>query len=234
MAQFPDAAFLGENDSISTPTYKEQAYDLLKEAILYRRLKMGEVYAQDGLCAALKISRTPVREALLELQKEGYITFLRGRGIKVHSLTRKEAADIVEMRGIIEQSGAELATLRIGAEALTCMQKNLQEMRVAIQPQPDAAALYKLDRRFHRYIFEAAGNQKLLEAVEALRDQFLRFETLDAFSSPDKCCAGADEHEAIYRAIAAGDAALAKEMMREHLSRTYERTIKALLESRLE
>ncbi len=234
MAQFPDSTFLGENDSISTPTYKEQAYDLLKEAILYRRLKMDEVYSQDGLCAVLKISRTPVREALLELQKEGYITFLRGRGIKIVSLSRQEAVDIVEMRGIIEQSGAELAALRAGSEALARMQENLLEMRNAAQTQIEAIALYKLDRQFHYCIFEAAGNQKLLESIETLRDQFLRFETLDAFSSPGKCRDVAEEHEAIYRAIAAGDAALAKEMMREHLSRTYERTVKAVLESHLE
>lgn len=234
MAQFPDATFLGANETILTPTYKEQAYDLLKEAILYRRLKMDEVYSQDGLCAALKISRTPVREALLELQKEGYITFLRGRGIKIVSLTRKEAVDIVEMRGIIEQSGAELAAQRADAEVLERMQSNLLEMRSTTQPQMEAATMYKLDRQFHRCIFEAAGNRKLLEAVEMLRDQFLRVETLDAFSSTGKCHDVADEHEAVYKAIASGDAPLAREMMREHLNCTYERTVKAVLESRLE
>ena len=234
MAQFPDSTFLGENETILTPTYKEQAYDLLKEAILYRRLKMDEVYSQDGLCTALKISRTPVREALLELQKEGYITFLRGRGIKIVSLTRKEAVDIVEMRAIIEQSGAELAAQRAGAEVLSRMQQNLSEMRRTNQSQMEAVALYKLDRQFHRCIFEAAGNSKLLESVENLRDQFLRVETLDAFSSPEKSRDVANEHEAIYKAIAAGDATLAKEMMREHLRRTYERTVKAVLEARLE
>ena len=59
------------SDPISSHTYKEQAYRLIKDAIIYRKMKVGVVYSQDGICADMQISRTPVREALLELQQEG-------------------------------------------------------------------------------------------------------------------------------------------------------------------
>ena len=54
------------SDPISSHTYKEQAYRLIKDAIIYRKMKVGVVYSQDGICADMQISRTPVREALLD------------------------------------------------------------------------------------------------------------------------------------------------------------------------
>ena len=64
---------------IHTETYKNQAYDLIKNAILYNRFRVDAIYSQEAICTELGISRTPVREALLELQKEGYVSFARGR-----------------------------------------------------------------------------------------------------------------------------------------------------------
>ena len=84
--------------AIAPVTMKQQAYELIKDAILYRRLQIGITYSQDALCSELNISRTPVREALLELQQEGYIAFMRGKGIQVIPVTRKRAQDIVEAR----------------------------------------------------------------------------------------------------------------------------------------
>ena len=68
---------------INSETYTTQTYNYLRAAILNRELREGEVYSQDQISARLNISRTPVREALLALQKEGYIRFLRGRGFEV-------------------------------------------------------------------------------------------------------------------------------------------------------
>ena len=61
----------GGQDVGATPSYKEQAYRLIKEAILFNRFRVGAIYSQDDICKELGISRTPVREALLELQKDG-------------------------------------------------------------------------------------------------------------------------------------------------------------------
>lgn len=215
---------------ISTATYKQQAYALLKDAILYRRLKVGQVYSQDGICNEFGISRTPVREALLELQKEGYINFRRGRGIEVVPITSKEAEEIVEMRAIIELAGSELAARRASPYQVARLLECLDEMRRHAHGG-SSAELYKLDRQFHMALFESAGNKRLLDTVEMLRDQFLRFETLDAFSTPEKYNQVLEEHAGIYEAIAAGNPARAKEAMQRHLDCTYRRTVKRALES---
>ena len=64
------AGIFSGHGQIKTPTYKEQAYRLIKEAILYQRFQADTIYSQEAICQELGISRTPVREALLELQKE--------------------------------------------------------------------------------------------------------------------------------------------------------------------
>ncbi|MEG1294654.1 MAG: GntR family transcriptional regulator, partial [Clostridium sp.] len=66
----PEDSLLG-GGYIHTNTYKEQAYKLIKDAVLYNRFRVGAVYSQEAICNELGLSRTPVREALLELQNEG-------------------------------------------------------------------------------------------------------------------------------------------------------------------
>ena len=97
-----DAVFTNQGP-LKSNSLKNQAYEQIKDAILYRRLKTNIVYAQDDICQELGISRTPVREALIALQSEGYITFVRGRGFQVNELTKKEGMDIVELRREIDR-----------------------------------------------------------------------------------------------------------------------------------
>lgn len=73
----------GGRDVGNTPSFKEQAYALIKDAILFNRFRVGAIYSQEAICTELGISRTPVREALLELQKDGYVSFCRGKGVQV-------------------------------------------------------------------------------------------------------------------------------------------------------
>ena len=126
------AGIFSGHGQIKTPTYKEQAYRLLKEAILYQRFQADTIYSQEAICQELGISRTPVREALLELQKENYIRFCRGKGIQIVSLDDQAIHDILEMRIYLEMAGAELAAQRAwnaqapyGADVISRIQHTL-------------------------------------------------------------------------------------------------------------
>ena len=111
------AGIFSGHGQIKTPTYKEQAYRLIKEAILYQRFQADTIYSQEAICQELGISRTPVREALLELQKENYIRFCRGKGIQIVSLDDQAIHDILEMRIYLALAGAVLAAQRAGINA---------------------------------------------------------------------------------------------------------------------
>lgn len=210
--------------AIAPVTMKQQAYELIKDAILYRRLQIGITYSQDALCSELNISRTPVREALLELQQEGYIAFMRGKGIQVIPVTRKRAQDIVEARYYLELSGARLAAQRRTAAQIEALEQLLLEQESRCHDRAVRAS-YQLDRKFHREIFLASGNTWMLEEIEKLRDHFLRIETQSAFDSPEQAERVILEHRGILTAICAGDEKRAEEAMRYHLDCTAKRTL---------
>ena len=115
----------GGQDVGATPSYKEQAYRLIKEAILFNRFRVGAIYSQDDICKELGISRTPVREALLELQKDGYVSFSRGKGVQVVPVSDRDARDILETRMYIECINAKLAANRAAQRDLQAMRESL-------------------------------------------------------------------------------------------------------------
>lgn len=218
---------LTSSDGIMPMTIKKQAYELIKDAILYRRLKEGVIYSQDAICNELKISRTPVREALLELQQEGYVSIMRGKGIEVVPVTRKRAKDIVEARYYLELNGSRLAALRRTEDQLSAM-RELWEQLKRKSIHSDVRTSYQLDRQFHRAIFSATGNSWMQEEIEKLRDNFLRVETQSAFSNPQQAMEVVSEHEKILLAIQAGDPDSAEAAMKNHLDKTAKRTVNHL------
>ena len=122
----------GGQDVGATPSYKEQAYRLIKEAILFNRFRVGAIYSQDDICKELGISRTPVREALLELQKDGYVSFSRGKGVQVVPVSDRDARDILETRMYIECINAKLAANRAAQRDLQAMRESLDRLRPAL------------------------------------------------------------------------------------------------------
>ena len=210
---------LGTQGIVSN-TYKDQAYQLIKDAIIYRKLQVGNVYPQDALCSELGISRTPVREALIELQKEGYIEILRGRGIRIIPMTRKEALDIIEMRYYIEILGSQLAAQRRTIEDIEMLENVFNEMKSVEDPK-NSNLLYKLDRKIHRCIFEIANNGWLQSTNENLREHFLRVENQKAFDINSVM----EEHLKVVNAIKSGDHTAAGNAMQFHMESSKKRTM---------
>lgn len=218
-----DAVFTNKGP-LRSNSLKNQAYEQIKDAILYRRLKTNIVYAQDEICQKLGISRTPVREALIALESEGYITFVRGRGFQVNELTKKEGMDIVELRREIELFGAELAAERIDDAQLAKLRQISRQMEEAEQNQ-DSGEMYKLDFQFHNLIFEATGNSWLQEVHHKLRENFLRVENQNAFEKPSVARKVFREHEKVIEALETRNPTLARRAMKNHMDHTYKRTL---------
>ena len=214
MAEEQHSSYFTNKGPLKTASLKDQAYRLIKDAI--------------DLCSELGISRTPVREALIELQSEGFVVFVRGRGFKVVELTKKEAMDIIEMRRDIEMFGAELAAKRITDEQLQRLEAKYNDMVAAID-SGDTRLMYKLDYDFHNIIFEATGNTWLMETIKKLRDHFLRVETQSAFSRKSDAKKVFKEHEGVLKALQKRDSKLARSAMQNHLEHTYHRTVVNIL-----
>ncbi len=213
-----------KKDAIALPTYKDLAYKMIKESIIFQRFKPDELYSQEEICTELGISRTPVREALLELQKERYISFCRGRGITVVPITETEAKDIREVRICNEKFGARLAAERATDEQIRKIEELLHNAMQVIDGR-NAQEMYELDRSFHGAIMEASQNIWLKNSVSDLRDQWLRYENQIAYNAEESSKQVMDEHYRILQSIQKRDPDLAETAMEEHLWAAYRRTM---------
>lgn len=194
---------------IKTLSYKEQAYDLIKDAILFNKFRIGAIYSQESICNELGISRTPVREALIELQKEGYITILRGRGIEVTPVTEEDAKDILEVRIFYEKNNAFLAAKRIKDEDIKLLKECIEKLESNLSTF-DSQLLYRIDHQFHRLVAKATQNNWMYKETELILDNYLRFENKSVYNNSIDGQLVFKEHLAIFNAIKDKDSEKAK------------------------
>ena len=197
---------------IKTLSYKEQAYDLIKDAILFNKFRIGAIYSQESICNELGISRTPVREALIELQKEGYITILRGRGIEVTPVTEEDAKDILEVRIFYEKNNAFLAAKRIKDEDIKLLKECIEKLESNLSTF-DSQLLYRIDHQFHRLVAKATQNNWMYKETELILDNYLRFENKSVYNNSIDGQLVFKEHLAIFNAIKDKDSEKAKKIL---------------------
>jgi len=214
----------GGRDVGNTPSFKEQAYALIKDAILFNRFRVGAIYSQEAICTELGISRTPVREALLELQKDGYVSCCRGRGVQVVPVSQTMAHDILEARLYAERVNAELAAVRATQQERDYLVQTLKDLQENLEGR-DGQLLYRVDHRFHRGVAAAAHNQLMYRQSEVLLDHYLRFEVKSVYNNSIDGKIVFEEHVAILDAIQSGNGERAKQAMEKHLTNSYRRTV---------
>ena len=184
-------------------------------AIADGRLEPGGRYSVAQLAEQLGISRTPVREALLVLEREGRVRFERNKGVRVLETTAADVAEVFELRLLLEVPAAAKACGIVDTDAL---QAELDAMGEASRAG-DERAFMDHDERFHDLILLAAGNRRLAAIVAGLRDTVRGrgASTVGRSRSLDEIEA---EHGAILDALRTGDAERAGAAMRYHLRRT--------------
>lgn len=214
----------GGRDVGNTPSFKEQAYALIKDAILFNRFRVGAIYSQEAICTELGISRTPVREALLELQKDGYVSFCRGKGVQVVPVSQTMAHDILEARLYAERVNAELAAVRATQQERDYLVQTLKDLQENLEGR-DGQLLYRVDHRFHRGVAAAAHNQLMYRQSEVLLDHYLRFEVKSVYNNSIDGKIVFEEHVSILDAIQSGNGERAKQAMEKHLTNSYRRTV---------
>ena len=184
-------------------------------AIADGRLEAGGRYSVAQLAEQLGVSRTPVREALLVLEREGRVRFERNKGVRVLETTAADVAEVFELRLLLEVPATARACGIVDTEAL---QAELDAMGEAARAG-DEPAFMDRDERFHELILLAAGNRRLAAIVGGLRDTVRGrgASTVGRSRSLDEIQA---EHGAILDALRAGDGDRAGAAMRYHLRRT--------------
>ncbi|EID53378.1 GntR family transcriptional regulator [Saccharomonospora xinjiangensis] len=192
--------------------------DELRGAIVSGELVPGTLYSVHDLAARLGVSRTPVREALIQLAERGMVRFERNRGIRVLQTSLHDLEEVFAIRLLLEVPATFRATSQAPPGFVTELRAHLDAMRAAAE-EGDEFVFTTADRAFHETINMASGNLRLARYVDSLRDMvFLR-----GTSTVDTSRGLADilaEHEAIAEGVEKGSPAEAAEAMRQHLLTT--------------
>jgi DNA-binding GntR family transcriptional regulator len=190
-------------------TLTEQAYRQLEEQIVTLRLTPGEFLSEHVLAANLSIGRTPIREALQRLAREGLVTILPRKGILVSETDPRKQLLVLEVRRELERLLARLGALRAGSDQRQRLREIAEGMDRAAKTNDDIAFM-RLDRELNLLISAAAHNDYATRAMRSLHGHSRRFWYLHYKQAADlPLCARL--HAAQARAIADGDAKRATE-----------------------
>ncbi|MEE1938691.1 GntR family transcriptional regulator [Streptomyces sp. TRM 70361] len=196
---------------------RDQVAAALRAALTEGRLRPGTVYSAPALAAEYGVSATPVREAMLDLVREGLVETVRNKGFRVAETTGRDLADFTEIRVLLEVPTVGRVTAAATPGRLEALRPAAEET-VAAARAGDPVAYLEADHRFHLGLLALSGNPRLAETVGDLRRRS-RLHGLAALTGPGPLEESAQEHLTLLDLMLDGDAPAAEEYMRGHLTR---------------
>lgn len=201
---------------IAAPNLVEQVRDAILEEVASGKLAPGDRVIQEQLAQALGVSRQPVQQALALLRNQGVLLDAPGRGLLVAPLDPEHVQSMYDMRAVIEGLAARRAAER-GAERAGKTGPALIEAGRRAVASGSVAKMIAADMKFHEFIHRLSGNPLIAPTLEThlTYTQRVMGEVLMRDERPRDIW---DQHEAILRAIAAGDGERAEALMRTHIT----------------
>jgi DNA-binding GntR family transcriptional regulator len=194
-------------------TRKEKAYNYLRNAIVSHELAPGSAIVEQDISGRLQISRTPIREAMKQLEAEGLITSTPARGSIVSEINIQDVNEIFDLRLALEVLALRTAINRITAEEVA----ELEVLFKGLNENCSKDRFYESDRRLHDLITHNSGNRRLVRFIDNLMNsQIERFRYVAALK-PERLKHSRKEHETLLRHIKTKDLEKAEASLREHI-----------------
>ncbi|OJV62953.1 MAG: GntR family transcriptional regulator [Clostridiales bacterium 38-18] len=205
-------------DKLEIRNYKplgEVVFEYLRNAILAGELKPGERLMEVTIADQLGVSRTPVREAIRKLEKESFVIMIPRKGAYVADLTKKDIMEVLEIRKELEGFAAYLAAERMTLSEKEALGKVVEHFNESLLSM-DKKSMIESDNEFHSLIFEGTKNQRLINIIYDLHDQFQRFRLIyfNEFNNFKEIQAS---HNRIFDAIIRQDGAVARQESESHV-----------------
>lgn len=203
---------------------REIVYEELKRQILVGEIAPGTRMMEVDLAEEMGVSRTPVREAIRKLEKEGLVTIEPRRGAYASGISIKDILDVLEVRQNLEGMAASLAARKVTEEEKQDFIRANAAYKAAIL-SGNTDEIIKNDEYFHQLIVNYSDNKTLTQLLSQVQELALRFRYIyyDDFSRYERM---PKEHEEIEEAILSGDIAKAKVVAEEHVAHLKEFVIK--------
>jgi DNA-binding GntR family transcriptional regulator len=197
---------------------RQAVYDTLAEMIASGSLKPGQHLVESDLAEHLGVSRQPIREALQRLAVDGWVELRPAYGAYVHIPTAEEVAQLLGVRSVLEAYSAREAARHAAKERLARL-RELYDAGVTALTGDNESVLVVANADLHAYIVQMSGNRVLAELISQVERRVRWYYTPIARPRGQEAW---HEHEGLIKAIAAGDADLAEQLMRAHTERTTE------------
>ena len=210
----------GQKDGRDKYSLRGRVFQSIREDILSGRYEQNPELKEAAIGAELGVSRTPVREALRQLELEGLVTIIPNRGAYVNMITAKDVQDIYVIRSMLEGLCARWATQSITAEQLDSMEETLclSEYHTS---KKNYEKLYELDSLFHEQLYEAGGSRILNHILSDFHD-YVKMVRKATISTSSRSVTSTEEHRAIFEAIKEKDPDKAEALAKEHVKHTIE------------
>ena len=194
----------------------ERAYEKIVELLLTTPMAEEALLSERNLSTALGLGRTPIREAVRDLVREGVLESHPTRGTILRPLSIADLQDLYEIRQSLEGLGAELAAERGPVEELEPFARDFARALEA-PGEADLGHLHERGIEFHSEIMRISGNARLLELYRPFRIRFRIPLGIVPRRAPDRVLTAAREHQAILDAVVRRDGARARQLMTGHL-----------------
>ena len=205
----------------------EHAYRAIRNAIQEGRLEAGQRVLELELSSWLKVSRTPIREAMRRLQSDGMLVHAPGGGLSVAQHDLRAVAELYDLRERLEGTAAALSA-RFADETEIRMLQAIVDTERQLPDDPKVHARENII--FHEHIYRAAHNRFLLKSLQDLHDSVVLLGRT-TFAAPGRISESLNEHQAIVAAIARRDEAEAEALARRHVRRGYELRLNAMADA---
>ncbi|GAA2867770.1 MAG TPA: GntR family transcriptional regulator [Microbacterium sp.] len=197
------------------PSIRDTVKRALRSAIISGDMQPGQVYSAPSLGDQFGVSATPVREAMLDLVREGLVIAVPNRGFRVTEVSADDLREVTDLRLFLEPPAIERATPLIPEEDFPALRAQADDI-VAGAEEGDLVRYLNADSDFHLALLRYAGNARLIDLITSLRSQTRLF-GLSALLQRGQLRDSASEHHAMIDAIEARDASLARRLVHKHI-----------------
>ena len=191
---------------------REEVYEYLRNALKEEALKPGMFVSISQLMKRLGLSRTPLRDALLQLQNDGFVTFLPQRGIRINELTPQDIGDLYEMLGALDSRILLSVFHRIGPSETKAMRALNRRMLENISERT-FGRYWDLNTAFHNVYLDLSSNAPILRQINIIRQRLFEFGKKDWSHRMREM--NHAEHVALMGLIEDGDAVAAADFIRD-------------------
>jgi DNA-binding GntR family transcriptional regulator len=195
----------------------QHVFENLKQAVIKGKIVPGSRLIESRLAEALGISRTPVREAIHKLEREGYLKKLPRGGFSVLGFSREDIEETFGIRSILESYAARLAAIKHQEAALKPLEDKIKAYQKCLDKN-DLDPLLKINTEFHELLYDLSRSPRLVKMINDLKDQIYRYRKV-ILNNEKMARISNEDHKRMLEYIRRRDAEGVEKLVRDHLIR---------------